>query len=170
MVRQDFPLSGQPSSVSAAAAPTSENVILVDASQPSQSITEARIAAHAGVDCLYSCTTCLKYFHQIPKTPMSANQEFGPVGCGGYDCPEPTHECNPIQELDLSQKPLTPKEMQEVWTLVAHNDIGGLRRFLATHRRVELNVSRSALQVVGCQNSIVSNLPITATQVRELSE
>jgi hypothetical protein len=89
-----------------------------------------------------------------------------------YDICKTLEGCEIIIEDDSDAAPLpSPEELMNVWNGYVDGDIEFLRNAMRTYpNHVVLNDTRAALQLFGCDGSIVGNLPLTSADISALAE
>lgn len=137
-------------------------------------------------DCDYDCNSC--YFCiftecQLPGYEVVQDQQgAGWRSAAAYDCvdvscPQRSNDCPPGggeepegPGLEASTIAATDEQLAAVWDAVDKSDVAVLRQLVRNGRYLELNVSRAAIQVFGCQGIVTSHIPLEPVVLAALTE
>lgn len=116
------------------------------------------------------CYNCAFWTATEVKTTLGGfGNQWYEYDCAAVDCP---NACVPPQYTALPVKALpriTPTEVDRLWKAVAADDLPAVRRMMQASQEVKINLRREAIQVLGCDGSVVSNIPLRADQLEALA-
>lgn len=118
------------------------------------------------VECDYHCDMCIQYGYTMnaPGTPKD-HWGYG-YFCAEAPCPEP---CLLTSNDRPGSAPMDNRAIQRIQTLVAAGDATALEQTLSGDERIELNSARSAIQVMGCNTTVLAHIPVSAELMSQLA-
>jgi hypothetical protein len=126
-------------------------------------------AAFQDDDCAF-CRQCAAGWHALESGDWEPDRRHG----------EPDHDCDPGWcSVAHPESPsctggiagLDDEAKDQLWTLITNGEAEGLSSaFAAFGELIEYNAVRQAVQARGCDGNIVLSIPLTAAQVRRLTE
>jgi hypothetical protein len=109
---------------------------------------------------------------EVKETLGGFGNQWYEYSCASVPCP---NECNgggsnndqgASDVIDRASK----DDIQRLWAAVAGGDLSRVKSFMRQHKYAKYNSSRQAIQIEGCNGSIVSNIPLTNRQAEAITE
>lgn len=127
-------------------------------------VRSAALGSAMDAECTYKCEMCIMYGYTNNVPGGTTHWNYG-YSCAEASCP---NGCQ-VSSLDgHGLEPLGQPTINRIQALVAGGDLEALEREIAADARIELNESRSAIQVMGCEKAVMAHIPVSPSLLNQL--